>query len=205
MTASVGRVRVFLPSTLPRLARAVAEGKLEPAGGTGYAVTPALLDLHGADGDPEELEFLAAESAAAAALRLLAADLRTRPDLGTDPDLHRLARRLVVGVDTDDTDTDADAAETGAADREPDLVRLHGSVPLSAVAALLVDPASMAAVVAAALPAAGSEADDSDGSHGSSVGVDRSARAARAEVEASPLLWFDRSEIDVLTEGVDAS
>jgi hypothetical protein len=64
-------MRVFLPSTLPALTRALQAGRVEP--GPGFAVTPALREAY-ASGDTEELEYAALTEAARASLRLLAGD-----------------------------------------------------------------------------------------------------------------------------------
>src|SRR5918992_586091 len=67
-------MRVYLPSTLPRVARALAGGAVGPAPIAGYAVTPALREWY-AEGDQEELEYAAMMAAARASLRLLAAEV----------------------------------------------------------------------------------------------------------------------------------
>ena len=54
-------MRVFLPSTLPALTRALQAGHVEP--GPGFAVTPALREAY-ASGDTEELEYAALTEAA---------------------------------------------------------------------------------------------------------------------------------------------
>jgi hypothetical protein len=72
-------MRVYLPSTLPALARALTRGEIGPAPVIAYTVTPALREWY-ADGDLEELEYAAMTAAARASLRLLAeaADAPTR-------------------------------------------------------------------------------------------------------------------------------
>src|SRR5580693_447351 len=65
-------MRVYLPFTLPTLARLLAEGQtVLPV--RGYAVTPALREWY-SSGDDEELEYVALTQAARASLRLLLAD-----------------------------------------------------------------------------------------------------------------------------------
>ena len=84
-------MRVFLPSTLPALARALQTGQLTSPGqlsdagqagqegsAPGFAVTPALREAY-ASGDEEELEYAALTEAARASLRLLAADPAAPP------------------------------------------------------------------------------------------------------------------------------
>lgn len=68
-------MRVYLPSTLPLLAAAVAAGEIGPPPLAGCAVTPALREWY-VEGDAEELEYVALTAAAAASLELLAADER---------------------------------------------------------------------------------------------------------------------------------
>jgi hypothetical protein len=69
-------MRVFLASTLPALAQALAAGQVDP--GPGFAVTPALREAY-ASGDAEELEYSALIEAARASLRLIAKDPQTPP------------------------------------------------------------------------------------------------------------------------------
>ena len=83
-------MRVFLPSTLPALARALQTGQLNEAGQfsgagqlndgsvPGFAVTPALREAY-ASGNEDELEYAALTEAARASLRLLAADPAAPP------------------------------------------------------------------------------------------------------------------------------
>ncbi len=200
-------MRVLVPATLATLARAAATGWLDPGDGTAFAVTPAAWEMH-SDGDTEELELLAAEAAAAASLRLLAAAAGPVP-----------ARRVVLSVDVPDAEVtiptgldesdDADGADAEGADGEgaagegadapdPALVRLSGSVPMESVASVHLDPASRAPIVTAALPVAAEPALE--------LGAlpEGPSWQARDELEASPLLWYDRSEIDALVQEVPA-
>src|SRR3954469_12427098 len=64
-------MRVYLPSTLPALARALRSGEIGPVPVRAYAVTPALREWY-AEGDLEELEYAALTAAARASLRLIA-------------------------------------------------------------------------------------------------------------------------------------
>lgn len=164
-------MRVYLPSTLPRLAAAARAGAFEPdtAGHlVAHAVTPAVREWY-IEGDLEELEFATLIDAAQAALRLLAEDVDAA------------ARRVVVAADV------PDAAVRPAPDQGRSRVRLSGPVPLAAVASVHVDEPEAGPTVAAAvraLPAA--EAGDDD------------ARFALDEAEACDLLWYDVSEIPQL-------
>lgn len=181
-------MRVFLPSTLAALARAAASGELPVPGGTAFAVTPASVEMH-TDGDAEELEMLAAEAAASASLRILAA---VTPDgAGSVP-----TRRVVVAVDVADHEVTVPVEWDEDA---PDLVHLPGPVPMAAVASVLADPPSLTDLVTRALPVA----DEPPPELGALP--EGPAWAARDEVEASPLLWFDATEIRDLTAGVETT
>ncbi len=130
----------------------------------------------GEDDDAEEVELLATEAAAAASLRQLGA---AGPEVS--------ARRVVLAADLDDR-VEPDVADVArGSDGAPLPVRLAAPVPISAVASVLVDPVSRIALVRAAL-----------------AGETHDAYEAREQVEAGPLLWFDRSEIDVLIQGETA-
>ena len=82
-------MRIFIPSTLPALAAALAQGAMGPAQLAAHAVTPALREWY-AGSELEELEYAAMEDAARESLRLLAAD----------PDAPR--RRVVIAADVPD-------------------------------------------------------------------------------------------------------
>jgi hypothetical protein len=98
--------------------------------GTGYAATAALREWY-REGDAEELEYVAAQAAATAALALLAAD-EAAP-----------RRRAVLAVEVDDAE---------ARPREaPAEVTLSASVPIRAWASALVDDTDAQPVVAAAV------------------------------------------------------
>ncbi|WP_327087336.1 hypothetical protein OIE66_34165 [Nonomuraea sp. NBC_01738] len=163
-------MRVYLPSTLPALARAVEAGELGPAPLIGYAVTPALTEWY-ASGDTEELEYVALTEAARASLRMLAAD---RAD-----GVEAAHRRVVIAAEVPDT-----SLTTGADLAEKARVRLADSVPMAKVAAVHVDdlyamPDIEAAI--AALPGADNGDDD--------------ARFTVDGAEAHELMWFATQEI----------
>ena len=109
-------MRVYIPATWPMLRKLAANDRLDPVGGTAFALTPKLRESYTA-GDEEELEYAAMGEAARASLRLLSVEF----GLGEDA---TPARRVVVAADLDD----------GA-------VRLRGPVELSAIAAVHVDTA----------------------------------------------------------------
>ena len=125
-------VRVYLSATLPALASLHANGVLEPPR-EAHAVTPHLREWY-AEGDDEELEYVAFTRAAQGALRLLRGD----------PAAPR--RRVVVSADLPATALRAGSgSELGSS-----LVEVPGAVPLSAVAAVHVDGVQAEQQVAAA-------------------------------------------------------
>src|SRR5580698_7668349 len=113
-------MRVFLPSTLPALARALKTGQLSEAGHEvpGFAVTPALREAY-ASGNEDELEYTALTEAARASLRLLAADPAAPP------------RRVVLAAELA-----ADQVRWDPRDDEPARVTI-GAVPLESLASAL--------------------------------------------------------------------
>jgi hypothetical protein len=164
-------VRVYLPATLPTLAQLRDDALLRPPL-TAHAVTPALREWY-AEGDEEELEYVAFTQAAQGALRLLRAD----------PSAPR--RRVVVS---------ADVPATALATRfEQELgtseVPLHTAVPLAAVAAIHVDGAQAEADVTAAVEVV--EA---------AVAGDPDAQFIVDGAEDHELEWYDVTELDRLTE-----
>jgi hypothetical protein len=166
-------VRVYIPATWPMLRKFVRTGRLEPIGGTAFALTPALREAYitGAD---EELEFAAMTEAARASLRLLAVEL----GLGEKA---TPARRVVV------------AAEVDAVTLRPDLddaaVRIAGPVPTSAVAAVHVDGEDAEYAVREAVAVV----DQAD------LG-DLDAEFLVGEAEDHELAWYDPREIAFLVE-----
>jgi hypothetical protein len=163
-------MRVYLPCTLPALARAVEAGELGPAPMTGYAVTPALTEWY-ASGDTEELEYVALTEAARASLRMLAAD---RAD-GTQA----APRRVVVVAEVPDG-----AVSAGVDLEERARVRLGDPVPMAKVAAVHVDDLYAAADVEAAIDALPA-----------SDGGDDDARFTVDGAEAHELMWYATQEV----------
>ena len=125
-------VRVYVPATVPMLAALRASGRLGTGPTIAHAVTPALREWY-AEGDEEELEYVAFTRAAQAALQLLR----------HDPTAPR--RRVVVSADVVSTALDREDVELGSS-----TVRLPEPVTLAEVAAIHVDGADAAAEVAAA-------------------------------------------------------
>ena len=125
-------VRVYVPATVPMLAALRAEGQLGAGPVTAHAVTPALREWY-AEGDEEELEYVAFTRAAQAALQLLR----------HDPSAPR--RRVVVSADVPSAALVREDVELGSSQ-----VRLPQPVSLKEVASIHVDGADAADPVAAA-------------------------------------------------------
>ena len=162
--------RVYLPATLPLLASLRRGDALAlPPGVPGHAVTPSLREWY-AEGDEEELEYVAFTRAAQAALILLQ----------HDPDAPR--RRVVIAVDIP-----ADQAVRVDAELGSSAVRVDTTIRLDDVAAVHVDGANaepaVAAAVAVVLAAAAGDED---------------AQFTVDAVEDHELEWYDPSELDQL-------
>jgi hypothetical protein len=166
--------RVYLPATLPLLAEFRKQGEMVPAANgsaaEAHAVTPNLREWY-AEGDEEELEYVAFTRAAQAALRLLR----------KDPQAPR--RRVVVSADL----TQVAMAEDADRELGSSLVRLTGPVPLASVAAIHVDDIDAEDDVAAAAEVV-EEA----------VAGDPDAQFTVDGAEDHELAWYDVSEIDHL-------
>jgi hypothetical protein len=125
-------VRVYVPATVPLLVALRDSGKLGGGGLTAHAVTPALREWY-AEGDEEELEYVAFTRAAQAALQLLR----------HDPKAPR--RRVVVSADVPASALVREDVELGSS-----AVTLPQPVSLTEVASIHVDSADAAEQVAAA-------------------------------------------------------
>jgi hypothetical protein len=125
-------VRVYLPATVPMLAALRTSGHLGDGTLEAHAVTPALREWY-AEGDEEELEYVAFTRAAQGALRLLR----------HDPAAPR--RRVVVSADVPAGALVREEVELGSS-----TVRLPKPVGLAEVASIHVDSADAAEQVAAA-------------------------------------------------------
>src|ERR1700735_2973393 len=125
-------MRVYLASTLPGLAKILADGQVGPAPLRAFAVTAALRESY-ASGDDEELEYAAMLAAARQSPRLLAAD----------PDAPR--RRVVLAADVPDGQVSWQAYDDEAA-----AVLVGAVVPVAAVASGHVDELAAVPDVAAA-------------------------------------------------------
>jgi hypothetical protein len=165
-------VRVYLPATLPALRALLDAGELGDPPLPGYAVTPALTEWY-ADGDQEELEYVAMTLAARASVRLL--------DRLLVEDDAAPARRVVV------------VAEVPRADPVPDVdraaVRVPDAVALRQVQAVHVDaPAAEVDVRAAAESVVAADLGSDD------------AAFVLEQAEGHELQWYATQEIGALLE-----
>lgn len=159
-------VRVYVPATVPMLVGLREHGL---AAADAHAVTPTLREWY-AEGDEEELEYVAFTRAAQDALLLIR----------HDPSAPR--RRVVVSVDVP-----AGTVQRAAADLGSSGVRLGGPVPVRAVAAIHVDGAeAVEDVTAAAEVVVEAQAGDPD------------AQFVVDGAEDHELEWYDPSELDQL-------
>ncbi|MFC7544762.1 DUF6912 family protein [Plantactinospora sp. GCM10030261] len=168
-------VRVYVPATVPMLAALSGAGLVDATDahdGTAaqaHAVTPGLREWY-AEGDEEELEYVAFTRAAQAALRLLRAD-PTAP-----------RRRVVVSADLPASEVRPVDGELGSS-----TVRLGVPVRVGAVAAVHVDGDDAQADVGAAAEAI-EEA----------LAGDPDAEFTVDTAEDHELEWYDVSELDTL-------
>jgi hypothetical protein len=109
-------MRVFVPVTQTGLRELVTSGGLGPSPLVGFAVTGALRESY-AEGDEEELEYVAMTVAARSSLKLLAQSDEDPP------------RRVVVALEADDTrpleEYDAAAVEVARAVPMRQVVAVH--------------------------------------------------------------------------------
>jgi hypothetical protein len=166
-------MRIYVPATWPMLARMVKNERLDPIGGTAFALTPKLRESY-TTGDDEELEYAAMLEAARASLRLLGVEF----GLGED-DVP--ARRVVVAADLDDVALRPDLDDAA--------VRITGPVPVSAIAAVHVDTEEAEYAVRQAAGAV----DAAD------MG-DLDAEFLIGEAEDHELAWYDPSEVAFLVD-----
>lgn len=158
-------MRVYLPFTMPALARLLAEDQTAPLV-RGYAVTPALREWY-SSGDDEELEYVALTQAARASLRLLLADPQAP------------GRRVVLAAEL----PEEQVAGIAGFD-EPALVEIKVAVRVRDVVSGHIDDPGAAADVRAAVDAL----PDADGG-------DDDARFVVDGAEGHELLWFATQEL----------
>jgi hypothetical protein len=151
-------MRVYLPSTLPAVARLLRAGQVNDSPAGGYAVTPALREWY-SSGDIEELEYVALTHAARESLRLLSAD----------PSAPR--RRVVLAAEVPDGHVTSSAGFD-----EPASVLIAGPIRIADVMSGHVDDTRAEPEIAAAvlaLPAADEGDEDAqfmvDGAEGSEL------------------------------------
>ncbi|AFM16180.1 hypothetical protein Mycch_1378 [Mycolicibacterium chubuense NBB4] len=166
-------MRVFVPATLAMLQRLVAEGSLQPVGGTAFAVTPTLREAY-SDGDEDELADVALREAALASLRLL----------GEEPADGLPARRAVLEAEVAD-----DAEVTVRPDLDDAVVRLAAPVPIDRVIAAYVDNAAAEPAVLAAVEVI----DEAD------LG-DEDAELTVGDAQDHDLAWYAPQELPFLLE-----
>lgn len=160
-------VRVYLPATVKLVAALRAADELP--GTTAHAVTPALREWY-AEGDEEELEYVAFMRAAQDALRLLR----------DDPSAPR--RRVVVSADVPASQVVTESRDLGTSS-----VRLNDAVRRAAIAAFHVDEPEAESVVAEAAEVVERAA-----------GGDPDAQFTVDSAEDLDLLWYAPEELDEL-------
>src|SRR5689334_5833867 len=119
-------VRVYVPATVPMLAILRSSGRLGDGPSVAHAVTPALREWY-AEGDEEELEYVAFTRAAQGALQLLR----------HDPKAPR--RRVVVAADVPAAELVRQDVDLGSS-----TVRLSRPVSLGDIASIHLDGADAA-------------------------------------------------------------
>jgi len=164
-------VRVYVPATVPMLAALRSAGQLGEGPTVAHAVTPALREWY-AEGDEEELEYVAFTRAAQEALHLLRRDASAP------------RRRVVISADVPPTALIREEVELGSS-----AVRLPAPVSLKEVASIHVDSADAAEAVAAAAEVVDeAQAGDPD------------AQFTVDGAEDHELEWYAVTELDELTQ-----
>lgn len=179
-----GKLRVYIPATIPMLRQLVDEREVFPLGATAFAVTPALREAYAA-GDDEELAEVAMQEAARASLRLLAAERDGLDDAGDEGEAATpgspVYRRAVIAADV-----------TGAKLR-PDLddavVKLAGPISYDQVASVHVDLADAEPQVAKAV----------DVIDAADLG-DTDAEFVLGDAEDHQLAWYATQELPFLLD-----
>jgi hypothetical protein len=159
-------MRVYLPFTLPTLAKFLGDGQAGAPPLTGYAVTPALREWY-SSGDEEELEYVAMTHASRASLRLLHGDPKAP------------SRRVVLAADLPQEQI---ASAVGF--DEPALVEIRAPVRLADMVSGHIDEQAAAADISAAVAALES-ADRGD----------PDARFIVDGAEGHELLWYATQEL----------
>jgi hypothetical protein len=163
-------MRVYLPFTLPTLAKLLADAQTGAPPLRGFAVTPALREWY-SSGDEEELEYVAMTQAARASLRLL------------DADPGAVRRRVVLAAEVPE---DQVAAVAGF--DEPALVEIKVPVGFAdVVSGHIDDPLAVADVSAAIAALAAADSGDED------------AKFTVDGAEGHELLWYATQELGHVT------
>lgn len=170
-------MRVYVPVTVARLETLVADGELRAAGGTAFALTPALREAY-SSGDTDELEHVAMGEAARASLRLLGSELEAA---GANGEPVVALRRAVLAVDLEEV--------TLRPDLDDAVVRLGRPVLMADVASAHVDTADAEDAVRAAVAAV----DAAD------LG-DLDAEFVLGEIADHDLAWYAPQELGFLLE-----
>jgi hypothetical protein len=164
-------MRVYLPSTLPALARLLLSAEISQPPVRGFAVTPALREWY-SSGDMEELEYIALLHAARASLRLLhEAPLAAR-------------RRVVLAAEVPEEQVVGNSGFD-----EPALVEVKKPILLSQVVSGHIDDSAAMSEIAAAVTAL-SAAD----------GGDDDAQFTVDSAEGYELLWYATQELRHVTD-----
>lgn len=166
--------RVYLSATLPQLRELRDRGEWGPPPVEVHAVTPALREWY-AEGDEEELEYVAFTRAAQGALHLLRAD----------PAAPR--RRVVISADVPEHAFRVHDFELGSS-----ATTVRSAIPVADVAAIHVDSADAEPDVASAAAAATEAA-----------AGDPDAQFTVDSAEDHALEWYDPTELDELLTRLD--
>jgi hypothetical protein len=167
--ASNAGTRVYLPATVAMVARLRDGGTLPADGTTAHALTAELREWY-AEGDEDELEYVAFTRAAQQSLDLLRRDSAAA------------RRRVVISLDVGRDGLDAVSRDLGSSE-----VRLRVDVTVAMVASIHIDGPDAEADVAAAAELVDRAA---------AGGPD--ARFTVDAAEDHELEWYDVSELDQL-------
>ncbi|MQY20009.1 hypothetical protein NRB20_31040 [Nocardia sp. RB20] len=187
--AGKGKLRVYIPATVPMLRELVAEREIRAINDTAFAVTPALREAY-ASGDDEELAEVAMIEAGRAALRLLAQEREAA----------LLADETAADSDEDGGDYSAPvyrraviAADVTGATLRPDLddavVRLSAAVTYKQIASVHVDLADAEPAIAKAV----------DVIDAADIG-DEDAEFVLGDAEDHQLAWYAAQELPFLLD-----
>ena len=190
-------VRIYLPSTMNGIRRALAARSVPVADGLGFAVTGPLR-LEYPDWSAEDLEYIAMQDASRASLRLLAGDgggvdeAGAPAAMGADPrggwDPSEAPLRVVFAVDVEDP------LVVPRPELDRAVVAVSGPVDWSRVAAVHIDGADAGPAVRDAVAVI----DAAD------LG-DEDAEFVLGSVEDFDLAWYAPDEISYLVEELDAA